>query len=68
MTVKLKLSVGEEKGVDLILDGPSKAVEELVQRLQSLNGPVSVAGGRSCWTLTREGTTLHVVVDSEKVA
>ena len=68
MTVNLKLSVGTDRDVELILDGPSKAVEDLVQRLRSLNGAVSVTGGRSCWTLTREGTTLHVVVDSEKVA
>lgn len=68
MTVNLKLSVDADQEVDLVLEGPPKAVEELVQRLRSLKGPVSVTGGRCCWTLTREGTTLHVVVDSERVA
>ena len=68
MTMKVKLSADKDMSVDLVLQGPPKAVKELVQRLRMMGGPVSVAGGPCCWTLSREGTTFHVVLDSEKVA
>jgi hypothetical protein len=54
--------------VDLVLEGPSKAVQELIQRLRAMGGPLDVAGGTCCWSLSRPGATVHVVVDADKLA
>jgi hypothetical protein len=67
MEAKLKLSVGGET-VDLVLEGPSKAIEDLIAKLRAMAGPLDVTGGSCCWSMTSRGTTVHLVVDSDKVA
>ncbi len=68
MEARVKISAKSGETVDLVLEGPAKAVQELVQRLRSMGGPLDVAGGTCCWSLTRQGTTVHLVVDSDKLA
>lgn len=68
MEAFVRLSTGQGETVDLVLKGPSKAVGELVQKLRAMGGPLDVTGGKCCWALTSEGTTVHLVVDSDKVA
>jgi hypothetical protein len=68
METKIRLATGPGETVELVLSGPPKAIQELVQRLRQMAGPVDVTGGQCCWSLTREGTTMHVVVDSDKLA
>ena len=61
--VTFQVSPGET--VDLVLKGPSKTIEGLLQRLRSMHGPLVVTGGKCCWSLSREGVTFHLVVDSD---
>ena len=64
--VKLQLAAGE--AVDLVLKGSPAALEGLIQRLRTMGGALEVRGGQCCWTLSKEGSTLHLVLDSDKVA
>jgi hypothetical protein len=65
---QVRLIAGPGEEVNLLLTGPEKAVRELIDRLRALGGPLDVTGGTCCWTLSRAGSTLHVVVDQDKVA
>jgi len=68
MEARVKVSAKTGETVDLVLEGPAKAIQELLQRLRAMGGPLDVAGGTCCWALTRQGTTVHVVVDTDKMA
>ena len=68
MEARLKLTVKSGETADLVLTGPSQAIEDLVRRLRSMSGPLDVTGGQCCWSMSWQGTTLHLVVDSEKLA
>jgi hypothetical protein len=68
MEARLKLTVTAGRTVDLVLNGSPKAIEDLVERLRAMSGPLDVTGGQCCWSMTGQGTTVHLVVDSEKRA
>lgn len=68
MEARLKVSMESGEEMSLELSGSSRAVEELLVKLRGAGGKFSVAGGMCCWTLSREGSTLHLLLDSEKVA
>jgi hypothetical protein len=68
MEARLRLTVKSGQTVDLVLKGPARAIEDLVDRLRSMAGPLDVTGGRCCWAMSSQGTTMHLVVDSEKKA
>ncbi len=68
MEARVRVSAKTGETVDLVLEGPAKAVQELLQRLRAMGGPLDVAGGTCCWSLTRDGTTVHVVVDTDRMA
>jgi hypothetical protein len=68
MEARVKVSAKSGETVDLVLEGPSKAVQELIQRLRAMGGPLDVAGGTCCWSLSRPGATVHVVVDTDRMA
>ena len=68
MEAKVSVKAGPEETLVLDLDGQPGPVLDLIRRLREVGGPLSVRGGKCCWTLSREGATIHVVLDSEKVA
>ena len=68
MEARLRLAVKAGQTVDLVLKGPTRAIEDLVERLRSMAGPLDVTGGQCCWSMSSRDTTVHVVVDSEKKA
>jgi hypothetical protein len=65
---RVKISLGPGRTVEVVLRGPARAIEDLVGRLRGVGGALEVAGGRCCWTLSQDGTTFHLLVDSDKVA
>lgn len=65
---RVNLTLGPGRTVEVVLRGPARAIEELIGKLRSVGGPLEVAGGKCCWTLTQDGTTFHLLVDSDKVA
>ena len=66
MDAKVKLSVDVGEDVDLVLTGPTRSVTDLVDSLRGVGGRFFVAGGKFCWTLSRDGTTLHILLDQER--
>ena len=68
MEARLKLTVKSGQTVDLVLNGSPRAIGDLVERLRAMAGPLDVTGGQCCWSMTSQGTTVHLVVDSEKRA
>ena len=62
----VKLSVDVDEDVDLVLTGPTRSVTDLVDRLRGIDGRFFVADGKFCWTLSRDGTTLHILLDQER--
>ena len=68
MEARLKLTVKSGRTVDLVLNGTPRAIEDLVDRLRAMAGPLDVTGGQCCWSMTSQGTTVHLVVDSERIA
>lgn len=68
MEARLKLTVKSGRTVDLVLNGSPQAIEDLVDRLRAMAGPLDVTGGQCCWSMTSQGTTVHLVVDSERIA
>ena len=68
MEARLKLTVKTGEAVDLVLTGSAKAIDDLLCRFRSMAGPLDVTGGQCCWSMTGQGSTVHLVVDSEKLA
>ncbi|HXX93255.1 MAG TPA: hypothetical protein VEN81_06450 [Planctomycetota bacterium] len=68
MEARLNLTLGSGRAVDLVLRGSPRAIEDLVERLRAMAGPLDVTGGQCCWSMSGRGTTVHVVVDSESLA
>ena len=68
MEARLKLTVKAGRAVDLVLNGSPKAIGDLIERLQAMGGPLDVTGGQCCWSMAGQGATVHLVVDSEKLA
>jgi hypothetical protein len=68
MEARLRLTVKAGRTVDLFLNGSPKAIGDLVERLRAMAGPLDVTGGQCCWSMTGQGATVHLVVDSEKLA
>lgn len=66
MDARVKLSVDDGKDVDVVLTGPTRTVTDMVDQLRGVGGRFYVAGGKFCWTLSRDGTTLHILLDQEK--
>ena len=66
MDARVKLSVDVGEDVNLVLTGPTRTVTEMVERLRGVGGRFFVAGGKFCWTLSRDGTTLHILLDQEQ--
>ncbi|HXG62965.1 MAG TPA: hypothetical protein VNO22_16460 [Planctomycetota bacterium] len=68
MEAKLRLTVAGGEAIDLVLKGPARAIEELIERLRAMAGPLDVTGGQCCWSMTGKDTTVHLVVDSDRAA
>ena len=68
MEARLTVTVKAGRTVGIVLKGPPKAIEDLVDRLRAMSGPLDVTGGQCCWSMSSEGATLHMVVDSERKA
>jgi len=68
MEARLKLTVKTGETVDLVLNGSVKAIDDLLRGLRAMAGPLDVTGGQCCWSMTGQGTTVHLVVDSERLA
>ena len=66
MDARVKLSVDEGKDVEVVLTGPTRTVTDMVDQLRGIDGRFFVAGGKFCWTLSKDGTTLHILLDQEK--
>ena len=68
MEARLKLTVKSGRAVVLVPNGTLRAAEDLVDRLRAMAGPLDVTGGQCCWSMTSQGTRVHLVVDSERIA
>lgn len=68
LEARVRVSARTGETVDLVLEGPAKAVQDLIRRLRAMGGPLDVAGGTCCWSLSRPGATVHVVLDSDRIA
>ena len=68
MEARLKLTVKSGRTVDRVLNGSSRAIEDRVGRRHAMAGPLDVTGGPCCGSMTSQGTMLHGVVDSERIA
>lgn len=65
---RVRVSARTGETVDLVLEGPAPAVRELIRRLKAVGGPLDVAGGTCGWSLSRPGATVHVVLDTDRMA
>lgn len=68
MEARLTLTVKAGRTVGIVLNGPPRAIEDLIDRLRAMAGPLDVTGGQCCWSMSSGETTVHVVVDSERKA
>ena len=53
--------------IRLALKGSARALEELFIALarSSSQGEIGVAGGSCCWTFSRRGGTVHLLIDGD---
>jgi hypothetical protein len=68
MEARLRVTGAAGESVDLALKGPAKAIRELIERLGATAGPLDVTGGQCCWSMSGKGATVHLVVDTDRMA